>query len=350
MVDYKLPTYGVNKQTGNIAADILKASLQRFAIINPHEESIDLGIDMRGQIVENGVPKNQFFNIQCKGTASLDIESTDDYFTKQISVTTINYWNQQNDTTFLFIVDNATENCYWCNPIIDLNDRMSEIQGQETVNIKIPKTNLINKQTTELPTEFIQSILLYVANNLNIATSLVKRLSSALENNESLDLDFSIQLLQNIIPSIEEIHGHYKTIIEHLTQEIKDSWSESKEYLMKLIHNLPARNWVSNFQTDTGFILSGKNYNDLKQEVNSIIIEFELNKLTVSRLEDLKEIYSELLEYQINLLAFLYEMSCEDNPSGDYTKLTNGLDKLRDKKEKIITKPLLDTSPESYYK
>lgn len=333
MDDNKLPTYAVNKQTGNIAADILKASLQRFAIINSHEESIDLGIDMRGQIVENGVPKNQFLNIQCKGTASLNIESTGDYFTKQISVTTINYWNQQNDTTFLFLVDNATENCYWCNPIIDLNERISEIQGQETVNIKIPKTNLINKQTTELPKEFIQSIILYVANHLNIATSLVKRLSNSLQNNESLDLDFSIQLLQNIIPSIEEIQGHYDTIIEHLIQEIKNSWSESKEYLIKLIHNLPARNWVSNFQTDTGFLQSSKSYNDLKQEVNSIIIDFESNNLTVSRLEDLKESYKELLEYQINLLAFLFEMSCEDNPYGDYTEITNELDKLRDKKK-----------------
>lgn len=97
-------------------------------------------------------------------------------------------------------MDNATENCYWCNPIIDLNERISEIQGQEIVNIKIAKTNLINKQTTELPKEFIQSILLFVANHLNIASLLVKKLSSALENNEVLDLDFSIQLLQNIIP------------------------------------------------------------------------------------------------------------------------------------------------------
>lgn len=334
MTDYKLPTYAVNKKIGNIAADILKASLQRFAIINSHEESIDLGIDMRGQIVENGVPRNQFFNIQCKGTASLEIDSTEDYFTKQISVSTINYWNQQNDTTFLFLVDNVTENCYWCNPIIDLNDRISEIQHQETVNIKIPKTNLINKQTTELPKEFIQSIILYVVNHLDIATSLVKRLSNAIENNESLDLDFSIQLLQNIIPSIEEIQGHYYLIIEHLIQEIKDSWSESNKYLNKLVFNLPARDWVSNFRKETGFLQSKKSYEDLNQEVNSIIEDFTFKNLTVARLEDLKESYKELLEYQTNLLAFLYEMSCEDDPNGNHTKLLIELDKLIDKKRK----------------
>ena len=73
------------------------------------------------------------------------------------------------------------------------------------------------------------------------------------------------------------------------------------------------------------------NNNDLNQEVNRIIIDFESNNLTISRLEDLKESYKELLEYQINLLAFLYEMSCEDNPFRDYTKLKNELDNLRDK-------------------
>ncbi|MBT2624766.1 DUF4365 domain-containing protein [Bacillus sp. ISL-32] len=345
MVDYKLPKYDVNKQTGNIAADILKASLQRFAIINPHEESIDLGIDMRGQIVKNGVPKDQFFNIQCKGTACLDIESTEDYFTKQISVTTVNYWNQQNDTTFLFLVDNVTENCYWCNPIIDLNKKISKIQEQGTVNIKIPKTNLINKQTTELPKEFIHSILLYAANHLNKASLLLNKFSSALETNESLDLDFSIQLLQNSFPSIEEIQEKYRKIIDHLIQEIKDSWSESREYMIKLFHNLPARNWVPNFQTSTDFLRSGKSYNDLKQEVNSIIIDLESNKLTVSRLEeeDLKESYKEFLEYQINLLAFLYERVVKIILMGIIQNLKISWTSLEINKENILTKPHLDT-------
>ena len=44
----KIPKYAHNKQIGNIAADTLKSILQKFAIVNPHDESIDLGIDMRG--------------------------------------------------------------------------------------------------------------------------------------------------------------------------------------------------------------------------------------------------------------------------------------------------------------
>ena len=67
----KIPKYAHNKQIGNIAADTLKSILQKFAIVNPHDESIDLGIDMRGQIVENEIPQEQFFNIQCKGTDRL---------------------------------------------------------------------------------------------------------------------------------------------------------------------------------------------------------------------------------------------------------------------------------------
>jgi len=58
---------------GNRAADILKSILQKFDIVNLHDESIDLGIDMRAQVIENNIPKDQFFNIQCKGKDDIDI-------------------------------------------------------------------------------------------------------------------------------------------------------------------------------------------------------------------------------------------------------------------------------------
>jgi hypothetical protein len=57
----KLPIYSNEKNTGNIASDILKSILQKFAIVNLHDESIDLGIDMRAQVIENNMPKEQFF-------------------------------------------------------------------------------------------------------------------------------------------------------------------------------------------------------------------------------------------------------------------------------------------------
>lgn len=69
----KLPKYGKNKQTGNVAADILKSVIQRFCIVNSYDESIDLGIDMRAQVVLNTIPQDIFFNIQCKGTHELQI-------------------------------------------------------------------------------------------------------------------------------------------------------------------------------------------------------------------------------------------------------------------------------------
>lgn len=328
MDNHKLPKYHSNKQIGNIAADILKSNLQRFAIVNSHDESIDLGIDMRGQIIEDNVPKNQFFNIQCKGTAELNAKDIEDYFSLQINVTTINYWYQQNDTTFLFLVDVATENCYWCNPIIDLYERMDEIQGQETVSIKVPRDNIINKETTTLPKKYINAIILYAVKNLKVATSIVRKVSNNLERGELSDLDFSIQLLQDIVNSVEEINVHYNLIIEHLIREIKQSWLETKEYIIRLDYCHPAKKYVSDYQTDTGFSSSNRCYGDLKQEIDGIISEFESNKITISRVEDLKNRYKELLDYQINLLAFLREMSREDNLFRDDMETNLELERL----------------------
>lgn len=335
MDEHKLPKYHANKQTGNIAADILKATLQRFAIINSHDESIDLGIDMRGQVIENAVPKNQFFNIQCKGTTKLNTKSAESYFDMQLSVTTINYWYQQNDTTFLFLVDLVTENCYWCNPVIDLSDRIDAIQTQDTVIIKVPRVNMINKQTTTLPKKFINAIILYAIKNLNVATLIVKKVGSDLQRGEVLDLDFSIQLLQDIVISVEEINAHSNLIIEYLIKEIKQSWIETQEYIIRLIYSHPAKRYVSDYQTDTGFLNSNRCYDDLNKEIDGIILDFESKKITVLRLNDLKDSYKELLDYQINLLAFLREMSYEDNPFGDYTESNLELDKLMHKRSKI---------------
>ena len=173
----KIPKYAHNKQIGNIAADTLKSILQKFAIVNPHDESIDLGIDMRGQIVENEIPQEQFFNIQCKGTDEADITSSTLYLTIQIKVSTINYWNQQNEVTFLFLVDNSTQNCYWCNPLEQIESRIDEIQEQDKVNIRVPIENCINKQTLKLPSNFINDITLYVVKKMNRLSDMMHKLS-----------------------------------------------------------------------------------------------------------------------------------------------------------------------------
>ena len=70
----KLPIYSNQKKTGNIALDILKSILQKFAIVNSHDESIDLGIDMRAQIIENNIPRSNFSTYNAKGRSRFYIK------------------------------------------------------------------------------------------------------------------------------------------------------------------------------------------------------------------------------------------------------------------------------------
>jgi hypothetical protein len=83
---------------------------------------------MVAQIVENTTHQDRFFHIQCKGTDEVDIPSSGECDNISIKVSTINYWNQQNETTVLFLIDNSKLNCYWCNPLLQLGERIDEIQ------------------------------------------------------------------------------------------------------------------------------------------------------------------------------------------------------------------------------
>lgn len=194
---YKLPKYKDTKNVENIAADVLKSVIQKFSIVNPHDESIDLGIDMRAQIIQNSLPTEYFFNIQSKGTDNLNI--SEDYFTRQIQVSTVNYWLQQNDTTFLFLVDINTQNCYWVNPINELLEKIDSIQTNDSVSIRIPRENCINHNTSELPEEFIQNIILYTAFQIDKGNTVLKQLKSSIQASKPLDMDFSIEILKTIL-------------------------------------------------------------------------------------------------------------------------------------------------------
>lgn len=102
----KLPVYSLNKKKGNLAADYLKLSISNFAVVNIIDESVDLGIDMRAELLKETSPIGLFFNIQSKGKDEVDSETEKQgYFTVPIKISTINYWRQQNDVTILFVVE-----------------------------------------------------------------------------------------------------------------------------------------------------------------------------------------------------------------------------------------------------
>ena len=60
----KLPVYSLNKKKGNLAADYLKRVISNFAVVNIIDESVDLGIDMRAELLKETSPIGLFF--KCK--------------------------------------------------------------------------------------------------------------------------------------------------------------------------------------------------------------------------------------------------------------------------------------------
>ncbi|APQ72964.1 DUF4365 domain-containing protein [Clostridium botulinum] len=326
----KLPTYGKNKQTGNIAADILKSVLQRFAIVNSHDESIDLGIDMRGQIIENEVPQEQFFNIQCKGTDELNITSSTEYYNIQIKVSTINYWNQQNETTFLFIIDNSKLNCYWCNPLLQLGNRIDKIQKQDTVTIKVPFKNCINVQTARIPNNFINCITFYLVKKTSRLSEITQQIKNGITGNYTLDISSSFEILSILLKETNKIKEDYYEIADTIIQNIKLKLKEIYDMYNRLNYLPCTRKYCPNgLLNERGFLTkSRKSILELQEESDDLINLFEKNKDSVEILKKLQTCQEELVDLYENVLAFLFEMECEDNPLEDHSELRNMVDKI----------------------
>lgn len=329
----KLPIYSNEKKTGNIASDILKSILQKFAIVNLHDESIDLGIDMRAQVIENNVPKEQFFNIQCKGKSDIEIlDLENNCFKVQIKVATINYWNQQNETTFLFVVDNKTANCYWCNPLLQLGSRIAEIQKNESVVIKVPLNNCLNSNSQSLPNEFINCITLYLVQNISKISDVTKKIKDGISGKYTLDISSSFNILSILMKQVNKIEEDYNDISTIIIQNIESGLSNSIKYFIELDQIDLSRHYCQEgVFNSTDFSCSKKTIKQLKEEANNLIASFQKQMKNIEILKSLEICNKEIENIMGNALGFLYEMVCEDDPWNDHSELLNKRDKLSKK-------------------
>lgn len=329
----KLPIYSNAKKTGNIASDILKSILQKFAIVNLHDESIDLGIDMRAQVIENNIPKEQFFNIQCKGKNDIGILNLENNcFRVQIKVSTINYWNQQNETTFLFVVDNKTANCYWCNPLLQLGSRIVEIQKNESVVIKVPLDNCLNNNSQSLPNEFKNCITFYLVQNVSKISDITTKIKDGISGKYTLDIPSSFDILSILMKQINKIEKDYDDISSIIIQNIKNGLSNSLKYLVELDQIDLTRHYCpEGVFNSTAFSYSKKTIVQLQEEANTLIASFENQKKNIEILKTLERCNKGIDDIMGNALGFLYEMVCEDDPWNDHTELLNQRNRLINK-------------------
>ena len=341
----KLPTYSRNKNKGNVAVDILKKTLDKFSIVNTIDESIDLGIDMRAQIIENEHPTPLFFNIQCKGKDFLSTSDTNkEFFSIQINVSTINYWLQQNDLTLLFVVDNQKEICYWCNPIEQLKNRINEVQSKESVTIHVSFLEKIDYSTKKCPDTLKRCIMLYMVNQLNKINDSINIIKDDLHMNQLLDVETSIYLIKNLYTGAQNIIHNYEEICKELIENIRKEFFEAYDYACELEYMNPVvlgkycKNGVAQ---DKGFTYSCKSLNDLKIEANDLIDKFYKNYNTPQILDDLLQCDRDMEQALVNIEAFLYEISCDENSVGDRCRIYEKINSRKRRRENSKCRELI---------
>jgi hypothetical protein len=321
----KLPVYSLNKKKGNLAADYLKRVISNFAVVNIIDESVDLGIDMRAELLKETSPIGLFFNIQSKGKDEVDSETEKQgYFTVPIKISTINYWRQQNDVTILFVVDNVMGKCYWCNPLEQIADKISSIQSQDTVTIRVYLNKYIDLSSQECPSSIRQDIMLYMVNQVEHINEKLEKIKKELILGSKVNTKTSIELLKRITKTASQTVGTYESVCEVLIDNIKKQFSEAYNYACELevLDAMIVKKWCkSGVFEEKGFTRSKKSLRDLQKEIDELINKYENDKENLDLLEQLQTYDYEVEDLLKNIGAFLYEMACEDSPFGDHTEL-----------------------------
>ena len=148
----QLPRRTNAQVTGNVAIEILTSTLNRFANVISIPDEKDLGIDLTCELMESNNPTGIPFLVQCKGTEKTN-ENGRDFFSIPIKVSTINYWLVNRAPVILILVDIERKRFFWVYPYEQIKNRISEIQNNQTVNIKISKENYFIFEEKNIPKE-----------------------------------------------------------------------------------------------------------------------------------------------------------------------------------------------------
>lgn len=303
-----IPKFSMNKKTGKIAVEKLKSILSNFAIINPHDEDIDLGIDLRGQIIKNEYPESIFFNIQVKGT-NKKIEENNGYLSHQINISTLNFWKLQNEVTFLFLVDISNDNCYWSYPFENLDLNKINSSNCKSISIKIPISNIINRETKILPNNFYHYIIKYHIENLNKIPKLMESINEMLKLNTSNSLIENKYSLVSLEKNINIINKSFLEIKETISKNIELIFDKTFDFFIILDHIPEVKYYCPDgiFNDNSFKSKNNKSFYELKQEAEVLIKELHMN-LCIDVIEKLLKIHEEILEYGNNAGYFSIEM------------------------------------------
>lgn len=279
---------------------------------------------MRAQIIKDSKPLPLFFNIQCKGKDIIEEYVIDKgYFSVCIMISTINFWRQQNEVTFLFVVDNDTEKCFWVNPLKILKSRIDNIQNQDSVSLKVPLCNIIDNKINAVPIGWIEDILMYMATQQEQNVKLLEDTVLRVTQNYSLDIITTVSILKELKKNAENISKSFYKICGTLINSIKDQMAETLDYAHKLdqMDDIVRRWCPEGVFSSTAFSKKKKSIQGLRQEMYSLIKDFQNNKDDFTKLDKLVQFDMDMEYILLNVGGFLYDMACEDNLFGNHEKL-----------------------------
>ena len=321
-LDKKLPQVPKTTKIGFTSAELLASVLGMFSIVIPVPTEKDLGIDMRGELLKGPYPIGIHFNVQCKGTEEVDSEF--DKFSMQIKVSTINYWLQQKEPTFLVVVDRTAEVFYWAYPYMQIKDRLEEIQSQEKVNISIFKSSCFNTKLRNLPKEMMDYIRDY---HIDILGKIALLLNETDLNSQANDALFEQALSMNVsikrvLDNIEVIKNADTNMKNKVKTAIEITITKYKELIIKLdsFHDVASKYTNGNRVIDDGGFLTNITPREVISEVTNKLNLYSKND-DRENFEKLIKSVKTLVELNKNLSYFLREILYEINPEGNYEQL-----------------------------
>lgn len=320
-MDKKLPKFLDTTITGITAAELLTSVLDRFSIVIPVPQEKDIGIDMRAELLKNNYPMGIHYNVQCKGTEEVDDEV--DKLSVSIKVSTINYWLQQKEPTFLVVVDKKAELFYWSYPYMQIKDRIEEIQSKDTVSIHVFKSSFFNTKLDNLPKQMMDYIREYHVNILEkIALVLSETDLDSSVHNGLLDQMVSMNnSVKNVLQSISIIKDVDQKMKNTVVVTINEAIKKYKQLIIDLKYypEVVSQYIKGDLLDNTGFI---------KGMTTREVLSLVTNRLDDYSKEDSTENFKQLIQsikllvdLNKNLSFFLREILYETNPKGDYEHL-----------------------------
>ena len=144
----KLPKDGETRSAGSRAKAIVHYKFDADHWEYRDYTGVDIGIDCCMELTEGDEWTGNTIDCQVKGRSKPGFNSTNDYISIEISVSTINYALSRANPYLILLVDLSTETIYYLpvqeyfisNPAL-----YSKLEGsQETITLRIPTDNIVS--------------------------------------------------------------------------------------------------------------------------------------------------------------------------------------------------------------